>query len=90
MRKLKIKPSQRDKRRYLLIDCNDNEKIEKAILDYVGVLGMAKAAYVKVKSVDGKTIGSVLRGELEDVRAGLGLAGISVEKVSGTLKGLGR
>ncbi len=89
MKKLKLKAAARDKRRYLLIDCNDNNKIEKAILDYVGVLGMAKAAYVKVKCVDGKTIGGVLRTELEKVRASLGFAGIKVEKVSGTLKGLG-
>ncbi len=90
MKKLKLKPSARDKRRYLLIDEKDNLKIEKAILDYLGVLGFAKASYVKVKFFDGKIIGSVLRGELENVRAGLGLAGISILRVSGTLKGLGK
>jgi len=39
--------------------------------------------------VRGKIIGSVRREELENVRAGLCLAGMPVEKVSGTLKGLG-
>ena len=87
MKKLKLKSSQRDNRRYLLIDAN-NPEIEKAILDYLGVLGFAKSAYVKVKSENGKTIGSALRGELENVKAGLGMAGISVLRVSGSLKGL--
>ncbi len=90
MKKLKLKPAHRDKRRYLLIDEKDNKKIEGALLDYLGILGFAKAAYMKVKSVNGKTIGAVLRKELENVRAGLGLAGISVLKVSGTLKGLSK
>ena len=89
MKKLKLKPSARDKRRYLLIRAG-NTAIEKAILDYIGVLGFAKAGYMKVKSVGGKTIGSVVRGSLNEVVAGLGLAGIKVERVSGTLKGLSK
>lgn len=87
-KKLKLKPSMRDNRRYLIID-GENEKIEKAILDYIGILGFAKAAYVKVDSSGGKTVGAVRRESLNDVRAALALAGISVEKVSGTLRGLG-
>jgi len=90
MKKLKLKPSARDNRRYLLINEKNNEKIEKAILDYVGILGFAKAGYINVKSVDGKIIGSVVRGSLNEVVAGLGFVGISVGKVSGTLKGLGK
>jgi len=88
-KKLKLKPSARDKRRYLLIS-GKNEDIEKAILDYIGVLGFGKAGYMKVKSVGGKTVSSVVRGSLNDVVAGLGFAGISVGRVSGTLKGLGK
>ena len=86
-KKLKLKPSARDKRRYLLINSN-NDRIEKAILDYIGVLGFGKAGYMKVKSVGGKTVGSVVRKSLNEVVAGLGFAKINVEKVSGTLKGL--
>ena len=88
-KKLKLKPSARDKRRYLLISAS-NDKIEKAILDYIGVLGFAKARYMKVKSVGGKTVGSVDRKMLNDVVAGLGVAGISVGRVSGTIKGLSK
>ena len=92
IKKLKLKPSARDKRRYILINEKDNEKVEKVILDYLGVLGFAKSAYMPVKTKDfmGKIIGSVNREELNNVKAALSLAGISVEKVSGTLKGLSK
>lgn len=86
-KRLKLKASMRDNRRYLLASAS-NEKIEQAILDYIGVLGFAKSAYVKVKETSHQTIGGVLRESLNDVRAALALAGICVLKVSGTLKGL--
>ncbi|MFZ5955479.1 MAG: hypothetical protein ACOYT4_03560 [Nanoarchaeota archaeon] len=88
IKKLKLKPSSRENRRYLLINEKKNFRIEKAILDYMGLLGFAKAGYIKVKSENEKIIACVTREELEKVRASLCLAGISVEKVSGTLKGL--
>ena len=87
-RKLKLKNSQRDNRRYLLINEADNDKIEKAILDYIGILGFAKSAYIKVKSEGSKTICAVRREELEKVKASLALAGLHVLRVSGTIKGL--
>jgi len=89
-KRLKLKPSARDNRRYLLINCSENDKIEDAILSYIGVLGMAKSAYIKAGERGKKIIGSVRREELNNVRAALCLAGISVEKVSGTLKGLSK
>ena len=89
IKKLKLKPSARDKRRYLLINEKDNKKIEKAILDYIGVLGFAKSAYMKIKINNNRIIAGVLRKELENIKASLSVAGIKVEKVSGTLHGLG-
>ena len=88
-KKLKLKPSARDKRRYFLTRAS-NKKIEESILEYIGVLGFAKSAYMKVNSKDfsGYTVGSCLVKSLEDVRAALAFSGISVELVSGTLKGL--
>ncbi|MBT6690199.1 hypothetical protein HN903_00100 [archaeon] len=47
MKKLKLRPSARDKRRYFLVRAK-NSDIENAILDYVGVLGFAKSCYLKV------------------------------------------
>ena len=89
IKKLKLKPSARDKRRYFLVKAT-NEKVEAAILEYIGVLGFAKSAYMKVNSKDfpGRLIGSCLTKSLNDVRASLAFVGIRIEKVSGTLKGL--
>jgi|TARA_B100001964_G_scaffold226943_1_gene276340 hypothetical protein len=64
-------------------------KVEAAILEYVGVLGFAKSAYMYVKKSGTKIVGSCLVKSLDDVRAALAFAGIKIEKVSGTLKGLG-
>ena len=88
-KKLKLKPSARDKRRYFLVKAN-NKKIEEAILEYLGVLGFAKSAYMKVKTDDFSkfTVGSCLTKSLNDVRAALAFKGIRIEFVSGTLKGL--
>jgi hypothetical protein len=87
-KRLKLKPSARDKRRYFLVRAS-NVKVEAAILEYVGVLGFAKSAYMYVKQSNGKSVGSCLVKSLDDVRAALAFAGIKIEKVSGTLKGLG-
>jgi|GEM_PF-529403 len=107
VKKLKLKPSARDKRRYFITGAS-NAKVEAAILEYIGVLGLAKSAYMFVKTVksaargipsqkgtgvpssSGKTIGSCLVKSLNDVRAALAMAGIRIEKVSGTLKALGK
>ena len=89
VKRLKLKPSARDKRRYFLVGAT-NAKVEAAILEYLGILGFAKSAYMKVNSRDfkGKTIGSCLTKSLIEVRAALAFVGIRIEKVSGTLKGL--
>lgn len=93
LKKLKLRPSARDKRRYFLVRAS-NGKVEDAILDYVGVLGFARAAYMQVVGCRlqvagrGYIVGSCLAGSLDEVRAALALAGVRIEKVSGTLKGL--
>lgn len=91
-KKLNLKPSQRDKRRYFILNASGPDGVRKVLLDYLGVLGFAKAGYmeIKTKEIQGRVVGSCLRNSLEDVRAGLALAGISVEKVSGTIKGLSK
>jgi hypothetical protein len=89
VKKLKLKPSARDKRRYFLTRV-DNKKIEEAILNYIGVLGFAKSAYMRVKTDNfpGYTVGSCLTKSLNDVRASLAFSGIKIEFVSGTLRAL--
>ena len=86
--RLRLKPASREKRHWLLIEEHDNKKIEKSILEYIGVLGFAKSGYMKVKLRKTNTISSVARGSANDVRAALAMAGIRILKVSGTLRGL--
>jgi RNase P/RNase MRP subunit POP5 len=83
----KLKPAQKDNRRYLLI-CGDNEKVEKALLNYLGVLGFARAGYMLVKKKKKKIISSVKRKEIEKVKAALCMEGLKIERVSGTLRGV--
>jgi len=89
-KKLKLLPSARDNRRYFLMNSEDREKIEKSILEYIGVLGFAKSAFMFVENKYRKTIGSCTRESLEDVRASLAFAKIKIQKVSGTIAGLSR
>jgi RNase P/RNase MRP subunit POP5 len=89
-KKLKLNPAARDNRRYLLIQETNKTKIENAILEYIGILGMAKSAFLFVAIKNGNLIGSCLREKLDDILASLAFAKINVFKVSGTIAGLER
>jgi len=81
-----LKPSLREHKRYLLLKGKFSRKqVEDAILRYIGVLGYSKASPMWISD----KILAVNRGSLNEVRASFVLVNnISVEKVSGTLKGL--
>jgi len=81
----KLKPSMRENKRYLLVDAS-KDKVEKAILDFIGILGYAKAGI----SFPASGIVAVNREEVDKVRAALVSAGINVKRVSGTIKGVKR
>ena len=87
-----LKPSHREKKRYLLISGKDanSKDIEEAILKFIGVLGYAKASpmFVKLeKPRVGKIVISINRSELEKVRASFVLFGkdIRIERVAGSI-----
>ena len=84
-----LRPSLREKKRYLLVKGNPND-IEKAVLDFIGILGMSKAALAFVKKERDSSIISINRGSLNEVRASLCVCPekLEVQRVSGTLKGL--
>ena len=86
---LKQKASARINRRYLLIN-GKKEAIEKAVLDYVGILGWAKASPLFLKKIGGKQILSISRKEVNDIKAAFVISSENLEvlKVSGTIKGL--
>jgi RNase P/RNase MRP subunit POP5 len=86
-----LKPTMRENKRYLLVKGKDLEKnIEKSILDFIGVLGFSKIALSFIKKNKNSCIISVNREMVNQVRASLCVSPekISVEKVSGTLKGI--
>ena len=86
-----LKPSMRENKRYLLvIGKNLKENIEKAILDFIGVLGMSKCGLSFVKTEKDKAIICINREMVDSVRASLVVwpEKIEVKKVSGMLKGL--
>jgi len=86
-----LKTSIREKKRYLSIKGkNPKENIEKAILGYIGVLGMSKTGLNFIKKGKDSAVISVNRGALTNVRASLAVfkGNLTVEKISGTLKGL--
>ncbi|MFH1325169.1 MAG: hypothetical protein ABIH49_00165, partial [archaeon] len=87
-----LKPSMRENKRYLLVHGkNLKENIEKAILDFIGVLGFSKTGLSFVKSEKDKAIICINRAAVNSVRASLAVfpEKMEVRKVSGTLRGLG-
>ena len=88
-----LKPSIRENKRYLLVKGkNLKENIEKAILEFVGVLGLSKCGLSFIKNEKDSTVISINREAVDSVRASLCVypEKMEVRKVSGTLRGLGR
>jgi RNase P/RNase MRP subunit POP5 len=86
--KLKLKPSARIKKHYILFSSSNKDKIEKIILDYIGILGYAKASPKFIKP----NILSVERKSVTNIKAAFEIAdtNIKILRVSGTLKGLNK
>lgn len=88
-----LKPSMRENKRYLKIyGKNLKRNVEKAILEFVGILGMSKVGLSWIKSDSNSAIICINREMVDSVRASLCVfpEKMEVKKVSGTLKGLGR
>jgi RNase P/RNase MRP subunit POP5 len=88
-------PSHKENKRYLLVNGpNLKENIEKAILEFGGVLGLGKCglSFISSDSSKNSAIISINRESVDLVRASLAVfhEKMQVMKVSGTLKGLGR
>ena len=86
-----LKPSMRENKRYFLVKGkNLRENIEKAILDFIGILGMSKVGLGWIETNTNSAIISVNREMIDSVRAALCVWSekMTVEKVSGSLKGL--
>jgi|SRR3989344_2924953 len=86
-RKLKLKPSLKENKRYLLIDSDNKKKIEKALIEYLGIKEFSRLGLVFL-SINNKPVLAINREKLYDTRAALCLAGIRTLRVFGTLKKL--
>jgi RNase P/RNase MRP subunit POP5 len=87
-----LKPSMKENKRYLLVKGKDaNKNIERAILEFAGVNGMSKTGLIWISTSRDSAIIGVNREAVDIVRASLCVfrERMTVEKVSGTLRGLG-
>ncbi len=84
-----LRPSQREKKRYLLIKGKIDE-VTSSVFEGIGVLGMSKTGWKIISSKEDKLIVSINREMADSVRACFAIypKKIFVEKISGTLKGL--
>jgi len=87
-----LKPSHREKKRYLLVEGKDasQKDIDGAILEYIGVLGFAKASPQIIQRTGRGLVLAVNRKELDKIRASFLMSGkdMNIKRVSGSLKGL--
>ncbi|MCX6746585.1 MAG: hypothetical protein NTU63_00420 [Candidatus Pacearchaeota archaeon] len=88
-----LRPSMRENKRYLLVEGKNLRKnIEKAILEFIGILGMSKVGLEFIREGQDSAIIGINREMVDSVRASLCVFSekMEVKKVSGTLKGLKR
>ena len=83
----------KENKRYLFVKGNNlKENIPKAILEFIGILGMSKTGLMFIKESKDSAIIAVNRESVDSVRASLSVfkEKLEVMRVSGTLKGLGK
>ena len=87
-----LKPSHREKKRYLLIKGKDADKknIDEIILEFIGVLGYAECSPQIINKSEGKVILSINRKSLDKIRSSFLLSqkDLKIIKVSGSIKNL--
>jgi RNase P/RNase MRP subunit POP5 len=88
---LKLKPSAKESKRYILIK-GTRKAIENSILEFIGVLGWAQASPVFVSEVSDEVVLCVNNKALNSVKVAFSLSKdeLKILRVSGTLKGLNK
>jgi RNase P/RNase MRP subunit POP5 len=93
--KIKTKPTERGNKRYILLETENKEAVEKSILSFIGTLGFSEVAPLFVELYDNdlknnQYVLSINREKLNQTRAAFELSKdkIKIIRVSGTLKGL--
>ncbi len=84
-----LKPSMKENKRYLYVKGKVGD-IEKAILDFIGVLGMSKTGLSWIRREKDSAVISVNREAVDSVRASFAAWPEKIEagRVSGTLRSL--
>ncbi|MDO8467460.1 MAG: Rpp14/Pop5 family protein [Nanoarchaeota archaeon] len=88
-----LQPSMRENKRYLFIKGKDvKTNLEKAILEFSGVLGMSKVGLTWIKSDKENCVVGINREAVDLVRASIAVYPEKMEviRVSGTIKKLGK
>jgi len=84
-----LKPSHREKKRYLLVKGKDANKkiIEEVILDFIGGLGFAEASPKIIKQTKERVILAINRNCLDKVRTSFLMSkkDLDIVKVSGSV-----
>ena len=86
-------PSHKENKRYLFIrGKNPKQFIENAIFDFIGISGLSKCGLSFIESAPTFVVICINREMVDLVRASIAISPekMEVEKVSGTLKGLGK
>jgi len=87
-----LKPSHRERKRYLLIKGKDVNKktIEDVILEFIGVLGYAEASPQVIKSKTNSLILAINRKSLDKIRASFVMSkkDLQIVRVSGAVSNL--
>jgi len=87
-----LKPSHREKKRYLLIKGKEADKktIEETILEFIGVLGFAEASPQIIKQEKNSIILCINRKSLDKIRASFAISNkdLQIVRVSGAIKNL--
>ena len=87
-----LKPSHREKKRYLLVKGKDVNKknIEEIILEFIGVLGWAESSPQIVKSNKNSVILTINRKSLDKIRSSFVMSkkDLQIVKVSGAISNL--
>ena len=87
-----LKPSHREKKRYLLVKGKDVNKknIEEVILEFIGVLGWAESSPQIVKSNKNSVILTINRKSLDKIRSSFVMSkkDLQIVKVSGAISNL--
>ena len=85
--KLKLPPSLKEKKHYLAFE-GEKEKAEKALSEFLGILGVAKANPQIIEAKKGKGILSFNRQYADEIRAAFAFANIHTLGISGTINKL--